>query len=88
MGRRETVVYDCDWCKATAPADLGRGHTDFPDGWGYAKDANYTVLCPECHIAQDAALACAKAARRAGIPAQKHAEAIGRTVATEPESDE
>ena len=49
MARRETVVYECDWCKVTSlegvpHPELG---TKVPANWGYV-DWSHEMLCPTC----------------------------------------
>jgi rubredoxin len=68
MGRVTRIEYECDWCEVVAGPDEGTVD-DPPSTWNW-NDATYELLCPECAVARKRALDAAKAARKAGVPAQ------------------
>ncbi len=63
MGRRETVIYECDWCKTESPAYYPNGRSgddEWPVGWS---EVEYALLCVACQgtrksATEDARSAC------------------------------
>ena len=66
MGREQFIRYRCDWCGATSDPGPERHGSNMPKGWGYV-DSTHEILCPECHVARNAAIAEAKRRRTEGI---------------------
>lgn len=69
MGRLETIVYECDWCKTREPAVCANGYSsneELPDGW---KELEYScTMCQTCLTARDEAIAYARHMRLNGWP--------------------
>lgn len=66
MGRRETVMYVCDWCGVEAPPNLS-DYVELPVGWVFLSEVD-DCLCAGCWRAREVAIAAAKTECAGGPP--------------------